>query len=206
MGIQVHFLAVRWRGSGSCWICQAADSIMRAVCLLLLFAVAVNAAGYDDDHKKGGYGKDDHHDDHYGHHDDPYDDHLDKTKHKIDNYLAKKYLLGKRRVRVQLKYLNSPLEWQYLGQYHGLRHPLTYTKVAPVFGMPYKPYQSPYAMQQGHGYGMQSYGMHGGQSYGNQYGNQYQSTQYGGQSYGAAPQPYGHQQQQQYKQPQGYGD
>jgi len=77
-------------------------------------------------------------------------DHLYATKHRIDSYLAKSYLLGKKRLNVEVKYLNTPLEYQYLNQYHGLKHPLTHTPFAGLFGIRnpphghYQGYQSHY--------------------------------------------------------------
>jgi len=54
-------------------------------------------------------------------------------------------LLGDRRLQVNFKYLNTPLELQYLNQYHGVQHPLSNTRLAPLFGLPYAPkYQTPY--------------------------------------------------------------
>ena len=43
-------------------------------------------------------------------------DHLEMTKSKIDDYLAKTQQLGNRKLSVQLEYLNTPLEYQYLSQ------------------------------------------------------------------------------------------
>jgi hypothetical protein len=36
---------------------------------------------------------------------------------------------------VQASYLNTPLEYQYLNQYHGINHPLTYTPLAQQYGL-----------------------------------------------------------------------
>jgi len=36
---------------------------------------------------------------------------------------------------VQLNYLNTPLEYQYLNQYHGIQHPLTNTQLAQPYGL-----------------------------------------------------------------------
>merc|ERR1712198_741214 len=61
-------------------------------------------------------------------------------------YLAKTHLLGDRRLSVSLKYLNTPHEVQYLNQYHGLKHPLSQTRIGAYFGLPYSPFhQTPYA-------------------------------------------------------------
>jgi len=57
-----------------------------------------------------------------------------KRKH-IDRYLAHSYLLGRQRLSVQLNYLNTPLEYQYLNQYHGIQHPLTNTQLAQPYGL-----------------------------------------------------------------------
>jgi len=99
----------------------------------------------------------------YGHH-----DHLYATKHNIDAYLANSYLHGKRKLSVQVDYLNTPLEWQYLNQYHGLKHPLSYTRLGQQFGLGYNhnsqvynnrnSYQSPTTHVQGYAANQQSYG------------------------------------------------
>merc|ERR1711862_955687 len=63
----------------------------------------------------------------------------------MGSYLAKTHLLGDRRLQVNFKYLNTPLEVQYLNQYHGVQHPLSNTRLAPLFGLPYAPkYPTPY--------------------------------------------------------------
>merc|ERR1712114_60702 len=68
------------------------------------------------------------------------------TKYAIDDYLAKTHLLGDRRLSVSLKYLNTPPEVQYLNQYHGLKHPLSQTRIGGHGGLPYSPFhQTPYA-------------------------------------------------------------
>merc|ERR1712112_267019 len=91
--------------------------------------------GYGHHGKYGGYGK------HF--YKSPY---LAHTKYAIDDYLAKTHLLGDRRLSVSLKYLNTPLEVQYLNQYHGLKHPLSQTRIGAYFGLPYSPFhQTPYA-------------------------------------------------------------
>merc|ERR550519_3127967 len=51
-------------------------------------------------------------------------DHLVETRNKIDDYLAKQWLLGKRKLTVSVNYGNMPLEYQYLNQYHGFPNPL----------------------------------------------------------------------------------
>merc|ERR1712226_1478812 len=74
---------------------------------------------------------------------------LHKTKYAINDYLYKTHALGKRNLQVSLNYLNTPQEAQYLNQYHGLQHPLSYTRLAPHFGLPHNPSslvaQSPFA-------------------------------------------------------------
>merc|ERR1719414_2079122 len=54
---------------------------------------------------------------------------------QIERYLATSYLLGRQRLSVQANYLNTPLEYQYLNQYHGVKHPLTYTPIAQQYGL-----------------------------------------------------------------------
>merc|ERR1719341_2776407 len=54
-------------------------------------------------------------------------DHLVETRNKIDDYLAKQWLLGKRKLTVSVNYGNMPLEYQYLNQYHGFPNPLVGT-------------------------------------------------------------------------------
>ena len=63
-------------------------------------------------------------------------DHLEATKDKIDNYLAKTQQLGQKRLSVQVDYLNTPLEYQYLNQYHGFEHPLQGTPLGDYFKIP----------------------------------------------------------------------
>merc|ERR1712002_163259 len=63
-------------------------------------------------------------------------DHLVETRHKIDDYLAKQWLLGKRKLTVSVNYGNMPLEYQYLNQYHGFPNPLAGTPFGPRFGLP----------------------------------------------------------------------
>ena len=102
--------------------------------------------GYNDDRRYGGY------DDSYsGYGSVPYSnnmysmlsgftsgvpDHLAMTKSKIDDYLAKTQQLGNRKLSVQVDYLNSPLEYQYLNQYHGFQHPLAGTSLGDYFNVP----------------------------------------------------------------------
>jgi len=63
-------------------------------------------------------------------------DHLQETKEKIDDYLAKTYGLGKRRLSVQVEKLNTPLEYQFLQQYHDFGHPLAGTQLGNLFNIP----------------------------------------------------------------------
>jgi hypothetical protein len=66
-------------------------------------------------------------------------DYLEATKGKIDDYLAKTQLLGNRKLSVQVDYLNTPLEYQYLNQYHGFQHPLSGTPLGTYFNIPTPP-------------------------------------------------------------------
>merc|ERR1719290_502378 len=68
--------------------------------------------------------------------DDGEPDHLVETRNKIDDYLAKQWLLGKRKLTVSVNYGNMPLEYQYLNQYHGFPNPLAGTPLGPRFGLP----------------------------------------------------------------------
>merc|ERR1712025_1315700 len=63
-------------------------------------------------------------------------DHLVETRNKIDDYLAKQWLLGKRKLTVSVNYGNMPLEYQYLNQYQGVPNPLAGTPLGPRFGLP----------------------------------------------------------------------
>merc|ERR1712105_224890 len=62
-------------------------------------------------------------------------DHLVETRNKIDDYLAKQWLLGKRKLTVSVNYGKMPLEYQYLNQYHGFPNPLAGTPLGPRFGL-----------------------------------------------------------------------
>merc|ERR1719186_175851 len=70
-------------------------------------------------------------------------DHLVETRNKIDDYLAKQWLLGKRMLTVSVNYGNMPLEYQYLNQYHGFPNPLSGTPLGPRFGLPGPKYVPP---------------------------------------------------------------
>merc|ERR1712180_268976 len=51
------------------------------------------------------------------------DDYLTSSKARLEKYLQKQWQLGKRKLQVQVDFGNVPLEWEYLNQYHGVRHP-----------------------------------------------------------------------------------
>merc|ERR1719188_2362675 len=111
----------------------------------------------------------------------PYSPYHLLKKYKINQYLHNSYALGKKRLSVHVDYLNTPLGYQYLNQYHGVQHPLTHTPFANIYGI------------SSHGHGS-SYG-------GNHYYDRYSHQTY------PAPQAYngGHAQQQTYQsQPQAY--
>merc|ERR1719320_125076 len=55
------------------------------------------------------------------------DEHLTSSKARLEKYLQKQWQLGKRKLQVQVDFGNVPLEWEYLNQYHGVRHPLAMT-------------------------------------------------------------------------------
>merc|ERR1719431_1859412 len=55
--------------------------------------------------------------------------------HKIDNYLAKQYLMGRRKLTVSVNYANMPLEYQYLSQFHGFPNPVAGTPLGQKFGL-----------------------------------------------------------------------
>jgi len=66
-------------------------------------------------------------------------DFLTATKHKIDNYIAKQWLLGRRKLTVSVNYANMPLEYLYLSQYHGFPNPVAGTPLGAKFGLTTKP-------------------------------------------------------------------
>merc|ERR1711962_783920 len=107
------------------------------------FGYGISFGGYGSGFGHGGYGGYGR----YGYGGKKYS--LHKTKYAINDYLYKTHALGKRNLQVSLNYLNTPQEAQYLNQYHGLQHPLSYTRLAPHFGLPYNPSplvaQSPFA-------------------------------------------------------------
>merc|ERR1719394_364097 len=55
------------------------------------------------------------------------EEHLTSSKARLEKYLQKQWQLGKRKLQVQVDFGNVPLEWEYLNQYHGVRHPLAMT-------------------------------------------------------------------------------
>jgi hypothetical protein len=74
-------------------------------------------------------------------------DFMETTKSKIDDYLAKTQQLGTRKLSVEVNYLNTPLEYQYLNQYHGFQHPLAGTPLGNLFNVP-SPQTPQYQTQQ----------------------------------------------------------
>merc|ERR1719295_1921522 len=63
------------------------------------------------------------------------DEHLTSSKARLEKYLQKQWQLGKRKLQVQVDFGNVPLEWEYLNQYHGVRHPLSMTAFGPKYGL-----------------------------------------------------------------------
>merc|ERR1719342_1271871 len=63
------------------------------------------------------------------------DDYLTSSKARLEKYLQKQWQLGKRKLQVQVDFGNVPLEWEYLNQYHGIRHPLSKTAFGPKYGL-----------------------------------------------------------------------
>merc|ERR1711988_351497 len=59
------------------------------------------------------------------------DEHLTSSKARLEKHLQ----LGKRKLQVQVDFGNVPLEWEYLNQYHGVRHPLAMTAFGPKYGL-----------------------------------------------------------------------
>merc|ERR1719397_144962 len=66
---------------------------------------------------------------------DEEDEHLTSTGARLEKYLQKQWQLGKRKLQVQVDFGNVPLEWEYLNQYHGVRHPLSMTAFGPKYGL-----------------------------------------------------------------------
>merc|ERR1711972_1289810 len=63
------------------------------------------------------------------------DEYLTSSKARLEKYLQKQWQLGKRKLQVQVDFGNVPLEWEYLNQYHGVRHPLAMTAFGPKYGL-----------------------------------------------------------------------
>merc|ERR1719268_476296 len=63
------------------------------------------------------------------------DERLRSSKARLEKYLQKQWRLGKRKLQVQVDFGNVPLEWEYLNQYHGVRHPLAMTAFGPKYGL-----------------------------------------------------------------------
>merc|ERR1712240_312804 len=63
------------------------------------------------------------------------DEHLTSSKARLEKYLQKQWQLGKGKLQVQVDFGNVPLEWEYLNQYHGVRHPLAMTVFGPKYGL-----------------------------------------------------------------------
>merc|ERR1719414_1410781 len=63
------------------------------------------------------------------------DEQLSSSKARLEKYLQKQWQLGKRKLQVQVDFGNVPLEWEYLNQYHGVRHPLAMTAFGPKYGL-----------------------------------------------------------------------
>merc|ERR1712029_1152388 len=63
------------------------------------------------------------------------DEHLTSSKARLEKYLQKQWQLGKRKLQVQVDFGNVPLEWEYLNQHHGIRHPLSKTAFGPKYGL-----------------------------------------------------------------------
>merc|ERR1711953_778526 len=61
------------------------------------------------------------------------DEQLSSSKARLEKYLQKQWQLGKRKLQVQVDFGNVPLEWEYLNQYHGVRHPLAMTGFGPKY-------------------------------------------------------------------------
>merc|ERR1711973_739601 len=82
------------------------------------------------------------------------DEQLISPKARLEKYLQKQWQLGKRKLQVQVDFGNVPLEWEYLNQYHGVRHPLAMTAFGPKYGLVQQgglPMPSPFFGQQAPG-------------------------------------------------------
>merc|ERR1719285_1410265 len=69
------------------------------------------------------------------------DEYLTSSKARLEKYLQKQWQLGKRKLQVQVDFGNVPLEWEYLNQYHGVRHPLSMTAFGSKYGLAGPPVQ-----------------------------------------------------------------
>jgi len=115
-------------------------------------------------------------------------DHLVATKYKIDDYLAKQWHLGRRKLTVNVQSSTVPLEYQYLQQYHGFAHPLA---GLPVGQSGYSPDPNTYNNPNRQAFTTQFNApkkQYGGNS---KYGGSQQSHYGGGGSYQQKPQQYG---------------
>merc|ERR1719320_551219 len=63
------------------------------------------------------------------------DEQLSSSKARLEKYLQKQWQPGKRKLQVQVDFGNVPLEWEYLNQYHGVRHPLAMTAFGQKYGL-----------------------------------------------------------------------
>merc|ERR1712062_783162 len=63
------------------------------------------------------------------------DEQSSSPRARLEKYLQKQWQLGKRKLQVQVDFGNVPLEWEYLNQYHGVRHPLAMTAFGPKYGL-----------------------------------------------------------------------
>merc|ERR1719153_2104798 len=61
-------------------------------------------------------------------------DHLTATKHKIDEFIAKQWKLGKRKLTVSANFHSIPLEYQYLGKFHGFPNPVAGMDLGQKYG------------------------------------------------------------------------
>merc|ERR1719371_166826 len=60
---------------------------------------------------------------------------LGSPKKRLENYLKSQWSLGKKKLQVQVDFGNVPLEWEFLNQYHGVRHPLAMTAFGPKYSL-----------------------------------------------------------------------
>merc|ERR1719369_2196106 len=52
-----------------------------------------------------------------------------------DEYITSSKARFEKNLQVQVDFGNVPLEWEYLNQYHGVRHPLAMTAFGPKYGL-----------------------------------------------------------------------